>query len=82
MSVLRHQLAPGEELLKVQIETSEFGKHAFDAIARLFTLQRMVDLAQTQGFVITQGPEITEIHRPEMPGDPAWMIATAVARPM
>lgn len=82
MSVLQHQLAPGEELIKIQIETSQFGKHSLDAIARLYTLQRMVELAETQGLTITQGPEITEVHRPVSPWDPTWMIASAVARPM
>jgi hypothetical protein len=80
MSVLQQRLAPGEELIQVKVETSRFGREALSTRARLFTLKRMWELASGSGDVITHGPEITEIHAPSNPGDPAWMVATAIAR--
>lgn len=77
---MQHQLAANEELIDVKIDTSEFGKHAFDGIARIFALQRMVEIAGAQGLTILHGPEITEVHRPRSPGEPAWMRAAAVVQ--
>lgn len=82
MSILQRQLAPGEELFDVKIDTSHLIEQALGPAARVHTLLRMTELLAGHGYTIVHGPEITEVHRPGWPGDATWMKAAAVVRSM
>ena len=43
-------------------------------------MSALLDIAATAGVEVLRGPEVVEVHRPEYPGDAAWVRLAAVSR--
>lgn len=75
-------LADGEQYIRIEAEVSAqlaarvpVGQIGVEAMAEL------IRMAEADGYVITQGPEVIRLRRPNYPGDGAWMDVIAAGKP-
>lgn len=74
-------LAPGEQFLRMEAEVTAglaarmpVGQIEVEAMAAL------IQQAEAEGFVVTQGPQVIRLRRPAYPGDNAWMDVIAAGK--
>lgn len=78
---LLEPLEPGEEVMRVQVEVSEWIPSCSEPQIRARVLHEFYRYAEMAQYEVLRSPEISLFHRPEYPGDVAMMVALGVGRP-
>lgn len=74
-------LAEGEQYLNMHVDAAAaLAARVPVAQIQLQAMSMLLDEAQQHGVEVTRGPEIMELHRPEFPGDVAYVRVMAVGR--
>lgn len=81
MKSMSEPLIGDEVYLNRRLDADQVALEMTGAQIRLYALTDLIELAASNGFEITRGPEILAFHRPEFPGDQTWVRTVAVARP-
>lgn len=74
-------LADGELYLVRQVSAVDaYSSRMPRAEIMLQAMSQLIDKVERAGFVVTRGPEVTEFHAPEYPGDDIYVRVIAIGR--